>query len=78
MPTLPRKTALVTRLSTAQLNWKPRPDVWSVGQCVEHLCLSNEVYVAPLSEALRGQPAGYADEITPGWLGRWFIRTYKS
>jgi hypothetical protein len=71
-----RATALVQGLSIAQLNWKPHSDVWSVGQCLEHLCLSNEVYVAPIAESLRGEPAGPVDEITPGWFGRWFIRTY--
>src|SRR4051812_34234549 len=71
-----RAEALVRSLSLDQLNWKPRSDVWSVGQCFEHLCLSNEVYVGPLADALRDQPAGRADEISPGWFGRWFIRTY--
>lgn len=68
--------ALAKRLTTAQLNWKPRPDVWSVGQCLEHLCLSNEVYIAPLIEALGARPTGPVDEITPGWFGRWFIRKF--
>jgi hypothetical protein len=68
--------ALGQRLSLSQLNWKPRHDVWSVGQCVEHLCLSNEVYVPPILEALTAAPTGAVEEITPGWFGRWFIRTY--
>jgi DinB family protein len=71
-----RARALTKGLSLAQLNWKPRPDVWSVGQCLEHLCLSNEVYVRPIAESLGGAPTGRVDEITPGWFGRWFIRNY--
>jgi hypothetical protein len=69
-------TALANKLSTAQLNWKPTPHAWSVGQCLEHLCLSNEVYVAPIADALVARPTGPVDEITPGWFGRWFIRNY--
>jgi hypothetical protein len=71
-----RAVALAKGLTTAQLNWKPRPDAWSVGQCLEHLCLSNEVYVAPISESLRCPETGSVDEVTPGWFGRWFIRRY--
>jgi len=71
-----RAVALARGLSVAQLNWKPRADVWSVGQCLEHLCIANEVYVHPMAESLGGPPAGPVDEITPGWFGRWFIRRY--
>ena len=71
-----RATALVSGLAPVQLNWKPDARSWSVGQCLEHLCLSNEVYVVPLREALVNAPRGAADEITPGWFARWFIRAY--
>lgn len=71
-----RATSLANGLTVAQLNWKPSPKAWSVGQCLEHLCLSNEVYVAPIEAALRAPPTGAEDEITPGWFGSWFIRTY--
>ena len=71
-----RAIALAKDLTIAQLNWKPRPQAWSVGQCLEHLSISNEVYVDPMTESLGCQPAGPVDEITPGWFGRWFIRTY--
>jgi len=71
-----RAIAITQNLTVDQLNWRPRPDAWSIGQCLEHLCLSNEVYVRPIAEALNGAASGYAMEITPGWFGRWFIRTY--
>ena len=71
-----RAIALAKGLSILQLNWKPRPDVWSVGQCLEHLCISNEVYVEPMTESLGGRPTGPVDEITPGWFGSWFIGRY--
>jgi hypothetical protein len=71
-----RALALAKDLTVPQLNWKPRPGTWSIGQCLEHLCISNEVYVGPLVESLGGTATGPVDEITPGWFGRWFIRTY--
>ena len=71
-----RAIALTNGLGIAQLNWKSRPDTWSVGQCLEHLSLTNEIYIGPIAEALGGRPTGSVDEITPGWFGRWFIREY--
>jgi hypothetical protein len=43
---------------------------------MEHLCLANEVYAGPMTEALAGRRTAPVDEIRPGWFGRWFIRTY--
>ena len=72
-----RAGALASGLTVAQLNWRPRAESWSIGQCLEHLCISNEVYVAPIAASLgssRGD--GPVHEITPGWFARWFMRTY--
>lgn len=72
-----RAIAIARPLTPEQLNWKPAPEQWSVGQCLEHLAMANEVYLSPIAAALAGsQPGGGAGEITPGWFGRWFIRTY--
>jgi hypothetical protein len=69
-------TDLARGLSPEQLNWKPTKDVWSVGQCLHHLYMTNEVYLPAISKALDGRPPSPVPGITPGWLGRWFIRTY--
>ena len=71
-----RATALASHLTLHQLNWKPSPTKWSIGNCLDHLAISNEVYLEALSDALVDQPHAVADEITPGWLGRWFIRRF--
>ena len=71
-----RAIALARGLSVEQLNWKPRPESWSVGQCLEHLCLSGEVYLAPIARALNNQRRSPVEKITPGWFGAWFIRNY--
>ena len=39
-------------LTAAQLNWKPAPDRWSVGQCLEHLVNADGAYF-PTFEAVR-------------------------
>jgi hypothetical protein len=70
-----RATALARSLTPDRLNWKPSPGEWSIGQCLDHLCVANEVYLAAMEPSLRNRPPGVAQEITPGWFGRWFIRT---
>ncbi len=71
-----RAIALAKTLTSTQLNWKPRPDAWSIGQCLEHLCVANDVYLPPISDALQGRNPAMVQDIRPGWLGRWFIRNY--
>jgi hypothetical protein len=71
-----RATALARTLTPQQLNWSPAPGVWSVGQCLEHLCVTNELYCDAMSNSLGDQPRITVQEITPGWFGRWFIRNY--
>ena len=71
-----RASALVRALTVEQLNWKPQPDKWSVGQCLEHLCMSGELYIQPIATALKNQPPAPVQSITPGWFGAWFIRSF--
>jgi hypothetical protein len=71
-----RAIALARGLTVEQLNWKPQPDTWSVGQCLEHLCIAGEVYIPPIASALANQPHSPVETITPGWFGAWFIRSY--
>ena len=68
--------AVAASLTPAQLNWKPSPGSWSIGQCLEHLALATELYVPPIGAALDRAAAGTADEITPGAPSRWFIRNF--
>jgi hypothetical protein len=67
---------LLVGLTPERLNWQPASAVWSVGQCLDHLCRTNEVYLPPISRSLAGKPSSPVPEITPGWFGRWFLRNY--
>ncbi|HWZ43409.1 MAG TPA: DinB family protein [Candidatus Saccharimonadales bacterium] len=67
---------LVAGLNPEQLNWHPAPGAWSVGQCLEHLCITNEGYLPVISASLAGRPSAAVQEITPGWFARWFIRSF--
>jgi hypothetical protein len=41
-------------LTPAQLNWKPHPEKWSVGQCYEHLMRTNGPYIPIFEGLLKG------------------------
>ena len=71
-----RATALAGTLTSPQLNWTPGPGEWSIGQCLDHLCVSSEVYLPAISTSLQGSRLAPVAEVTPGWFGRFFIRTY--
>jgi DinB superfamily len=68
--------ALAAGLTEEQLNWQPAPGSWSVGQCLEHLCRTNEAYLKSISAALKDKPDSPVEQITPAWFGRWFIRSF--
>jgi DinB superfamily len=67
---------LVGGFTDEQLNWQAAPGGWSIGQCLEHLCVTNECYLPPISAALKKKPCSPVEEITPGWFGGWFIRSF--
>jgi hypothetical protein len=71
-----RAEKLVDGLGVEQLNWQPARGCWSVGQCLEHLCITNEAYLPAISAALREKPDEPVEQIIPGWFGRWFIRNF--
>ena len=37
-------------LSLNQINWKPASKIWSVGECINHLVITNELYVNKMRE----------------------------
>jgi hypothetical protein len=50
-----RANELVIGINPEQLDWQPAPGAWSVGQCLEHLCIANEVYLPAISASLAGK-----------------------
>jgi len=71
-----RAKALSSQLTVEQLNWQAVPGTWSIGQCLEHLCIANETYLGAISPALEREAGGSVQEIKPGWFARWFIRNF--
>ena len=56
---------LVAELTEEQLNWQPAPGSWSVCQCLEHLRITNEAYLPPISVAVNEKPNSPVEQITP-------------
>jgi hypothetical protein len=38
--------------------------------------MMNDVYLPPIARSLEGKPERKTEEITPGWFGAWFIRSF--
>ena len=68
--------SLVNGLTEQQLNWQPAPGSWSIGQCLEHLCITDETYLPAITAALKEKPDAPVAQIVPGWFGSWFIRNF--
>jgi hypothetical protein len=43
------------RLSAQQINWTPRAGAWSIGQCLEHLVISNRPYFQIIEDIRDGR-----------------------
>ncbi len=56
--------SVVSPLTERQLNWKPALGVWSIGECLQHVMVTNQAYF-PQFAAIAG-----ASKITPTWWQR--------
>jgi len=57
--------------------WSPSPGAWSVAECLDHLAVSNRVYLVQLvAGAARGRAQGRLRRrpALPGFVGAWFAR----
>ena len=60
-------------LSAPQVNWKPRDDEWSIGQCYDHLIISNRPYPQIIEDIVNGRRRATTWERMP-FLPRFFAR----
>jgi hypothetical protein len=68
---------LVKGLSTAQFNWQPARERWSIGQCIEHLNLTTERYLPVLRDAeanARAKGLLRQGPFALGFFESWFLR----
>jgi hypothetical protein len=68
-------------LSATQLNWKPSPEQWSVGQCFEHLIKTNRGFYPALEQTASGDRRETLwERVSPlsGLFGQIVMRSLKS
>jgi hypothetical protein len=68
-------------LSAEQINWKPSGDEWSVGQCFDHLIISNRLLLTVIEEIRQGKRRRRAWErvpLLPRVFGKLLIRTLRA
>src|SRR5438067_3350812 len=76
-----RIAALVRPLDPAKLNEHPESKGWSVAQVLEHLCLADERYQAPLAALLRdSRPDASAPsrEWKPSFIGNFIANSLEN
>lgn len=65
-------------LSAQQLNWKPAPERWSVGQCFDHLITTNSGYLPVIDDVLQGRNKSSVWQKLPFWPSIWGKLLIKS
>jgi len=68
------------QLSVEQINWKPREGAWGIGQCFDHLIISERPYVEIFEEVRAGRRHGRLWErmpLLPRLFGRLLIGTLR-
>lgn len=69
------------QLSAEQINWKPGGEAWSVGQCFDHLIISNRLLLTVIEEIRQGKRRPRAWErvpVLPRLFGKLLIRTLRA
>jgi len=73
-------TKLAGALSGGQLNWRPDPGRWSIGECLMHLAVSSDAALPAIDRAIayarqRAWPA--AAPYHYGWFTHWMVRSME-
>lgn len=68
-------------LSAEQINWKPRADSWSVGQCLDHLIKSNEAFDGQFQALSKGEKKPtFWEKYSPltSFFGNFLLKSLKN
>jgi DinB superfamily len=72
--------ALIANLTEAQAAWRPHPAAWCVSECLDHLAVTNRLYLVamqPVATAARREKKFHRRPALPGFLGAWFVRSLE-
>ncbi|KAA6463302.1 DinB family protein [Acidobacteria bacterium AB60] len=71
---------LLDGLTPALGGWRPASGAWSAAECLEHLAITNRVYLGAMQEpAVRARTRGNMRRgpVKPGVVGGWFARSLE-
>lgn len=60
-----------SNLTAFQLNWKPAPEVWSIGQCLDHIMVADRSYFGQLDAIIQGKYRRPFWSLVPGKAKMW-------
>jgi DinB superfamily len=62
-------------LNSNQINWKPSADEWSVGQCIDHLIVTNSCYFPVLEKVLKVEKKTFWEKLPflPNFFGNMLL-----
>ncbi|MGB0521540.1 MAG: DinB family protein [Flammeovirgaceae bacterium] len=69
------------RLTPEELNWKPTPEQWCVGQCIDHIIKTNETYFPIFRSMLTGSyQATFIQKIPflPDFFGNMLLKSIEN
>ncbi|MBV9888803.1 MAG: DinB family protein [Acidobacteria bacterium] len=67
-------------VTEAQAAWRPSPAAWCIAECLDHLALTNRIYIRAMqcaAAAARGANKLRRRPALPGFLGAWFVRSLE-
>ena len=70
-------SGLLSTLTDKQLNWKPSSEKWSVGECIEHLVVTNRLYFPILEKvSAGGYKNSFWQKVSPfsGFFGNFLLK----
>ena len=68
-------------LTAQQINWRPSPDGWSIGQCLDHLIKSNEGFYAEFDKLAAGtRKNSFWEKFSPlsSFAGSFLVKSLKA
>jgi hypothetical protein len=72
--------SLAGELTEKEFNWQPASRRWSVGQCLQHITLTTQLYagnIQPMVATARERKARGERPYREGVVSRWFVRSME-
>ena len=70
-----QKAENLKMLSDKDLNYREKSDTWSILECLEHLNLYGDFYIAAIGNAIKNSDSKPVDQYKSGWLGNYFAES---